>query len=55
MSTCNFVVVQDGTSTISAGNHVEFPQFDTADANLALRPVLTFRVNPSGGDVTLKI
>ena len=55
MSTCNFIVIQDGPSTITVNNHVEFPQFDTADANLALRPVLTFRMNPSGGDVTLKI
>jgi hypothetical protein len=58
MSTCNFVVIQDGVSTVNpppANNHVEFAQFDAADANLTLRPVLTFRINPSGGDVTLRI
>jgi len=59
MSTANFIVIQDGTSTIqdnslSHPDHVELPQFGATDANLALRPVLTFKAIPAG-DVTLTI
>jgi hypothetical protein len=60
MSTANFIVIQDGSSTISANallgypDQVQFPEFGAIDADLGLRPILTFQVKPSG-DVTLTI
>jgi len=60
--TSNYIVIQDGSSTIShisfpdgLPNHVWFPPFAAPGADLAQRPVLTFLVSHSGDDARLVI
>jgi hypothetical protein len=60
--TCNYIIIQDGPSTIShipfpdgLPDHVDFPPFAAPNADLTQRPVLTFLVSHSGDETRLVI
>jgi hypothetical protein len=58
MSTANFIIIEDGTNTISDNplydhpDRVEFPEFGAIDADFGLRPLVTYQFAATG-DVTL--